>query len=286
MTLDAAKSAHDGVTDMFANVDLPQFTKHEEDDECSPRQKKRRRGCLCIVLLVLIWPVTFLYSCAAAVVNEARQKKRELSESKEEDVMSRDMHVELKCGAGKDAPGFGLVVCLLKPLLWTLVLLKNLNIAFSTGNLAVVKHHAKVWLLIISVCCAMYWQGQRALDAVRATESERLSCHVCVDTSIIPGPPCEPATYADFVVHKEKLEALKLMMNNHVTADEKNHLCIASFHKGSRCARVSVFCPFSQLANAHTSLSKGLRHSHQGHFPHYYVHQPSGIGIWMGLAAW
>jgi hypothetical protein len=114
----------------------------------------------------------------------------------------------------------------------------QLRVAFSTGHLYALKQQIKIWLVILAICGAMYWKAQSSIQTMRASDEEKASCHVCLDTSVVAEPPCRSITLADFTIHSRKLSALATLMNEHVKRDE--HTCIASFHVGSKACAVSV----------------------------------------------
>jgi peptide deformylase len=184
-----------------------------------------------------------LFGPISSLTEEISQKKHELFDSKEENLLDQDHTINISYNKGSNVPGRKLIECLLKPILYAIWLLNKLHIAFSTGHLYTLKRQVKIWLVIIAICAAMYWRAQATIQTMRATEEEKSSCHVCLDTSVVAEPPCKQATISDFTVHSKKLNALSTLMNNHVKHDK--HICIASFHVGSKACAVSVMGLFS-----------------------------------------
>jgi hypothetical protein len=183
-----------------------------------------------------------LFSPISAISEEISHKRHELFDSKEESPLDQDHTLNISYNKG-NIPGRNFITCLLKPILYIIWLLNKLSVAFSTGHLYSLKQQVKIWLVIIAICAAMYWKAQATIQTMRATEEEKSSCHVCLDTSVVAEPPCKQATVSDFTVHSKKLNALSMLMNNHVKHDK--HICIASFHVGSKACAVSVMGLFS-----------------------------------------
>jgi hypothetical protein len=173
----------------------------------------------------------------STIMAETKHKmQQERYVSSEEGVESK---IEVTFGRARNVPGYRAALKLFEWVLWALLFAGQLWRAFSTGSLASLKRTVMIVALGMLLFFAMYRNAQSRLDTVRAKEEERASCHVCLDTAKIPGPPCSLASIADFTTHASQQRAFTALMNDHVSRDA-DHDCIVSFHIGSPVCAVTV----------------------------------------------
>jgi hypothetical protein len=116
--------------------------------------------------------------------------------------------------------------------------IRTLNRATSTGGSKHVRDFFVMAAIVLCIAFSMHVYASRKIDALRATKEELASCHVCLDTSTIPTPPCALVTETDFTTHKRKMKDLVSLMTDHVNHDDDK--CMASFHIGSRACAFAV----------------------------------------------